>query len=103
MHPKGIHLGHGDGSQARGLGLARLPPQSRAPRSTGEVGGLLLHVPVLALRLAPSAEPVRHMPMSFLPDDGFFVGTPKTPLETCHGVTTDTRTIVRHNRVLCNT
>ena len=36
-----------------------------------------VYLPVLALRLASSAEPVRHMTMSFLPDDGLLVGTPK--------------------------
>ncbi len=44
-----------------------------------------MRLSVLTLRLAPSAEPARHMTMSFLPDDGFFVGTPKTQLETCMG------------------
>ena len=42
-----------------------------------------MRLSVLTLRLAPSAEPARHMTMNFLPDDGLLVGTPKAQLETC--------------------
>ena len=57
-----------------------------------------MYVPVLALRLAPSAEPVRPMTMSFLPDDGLLVGTPKTQLETCNGTNTVYKQLYHNTR-----
>jgi hypothetical protein len=47
------------------------------------VCGLLLHLPVLALTLAPSAERVRHMTMNLLPGDGLLAGTGKAQLFRC--------------------
>lgn len=47
------------------------------------VCGLLMHLPVLALRLAPSAEPVRHVTENVLPGDGFFARTPNVQLCRC--------------------
>jgi len=43
-----------------------------------------MYLPVLALRLASSASPVRSMTMSFLSGGGLPAGTPKTQLVMCN-------------------
>jgi hypothetical protein len=43
-----------------------------------------MYLPVLALKLAPSAELVRHMTMSFLLGGGLPAETPKTQLLMCN-------------------
>ena len=48
------------------------------------VCGLLMRLPVLALRLAPSAEPARHMTETILPGSGFSAGTANRQLCRCH-------------------
>jgi hypothetical protein len=47
------------------------------------VCGHLMHLPVLALRLAPSAEPVRHMTLNLLPSGGLPARTGKAQLFRC--------------------
>ena len=49
-----------------------------------ECGLVLTHaLPVLALRLAPSAEPAHHVTENVLPGDGFFARTPNVLLFRC--------------------
>jgi len=55
------------------------------PHATREVCGLVLThaLPVLAFRLAPSAEPAHHMTETILPDSGFSAGTANRQLFMC--------------------
>src|SRR5512145_2194269 len=69
--------------RAEAPGLQGLPPQSRSPKRTTVVGGLTMRVSVLTLRLAPAAEPARHMTANVLPGDGFFARTPNVQLCRC--------------------
>jgi len=47
------------------------------------VCGLMLRLPVLALRLVPSTEPARHMTETILPGNGLCTGTANRLLFRC--------------------